>query len=146
MGPSHDSSSRGHLARGVDRTVASVPLSSPTLEALSFAEMDGDVVRSDGLVIDHEIQADDVCLAFADALKNKGLMLELKMPNTRSGASRTREAVNEQSDRRNGKRSMRGGNGTRGQSKMEEIEMEGNKDGGNEIEEMKMAENGNRGN
>ncbi|GJZ71168.1 putative reverse transcriptase domain-containing protein [Tanacetum coccineum] len=244
--PSHDSSSASRSRKRSRSPVASVPLSSPTLEALSYAradllpspkrirspetatdledcsedsfepyvprevglgvdfedessepsrsrgadlEMDVDVVRSDGIEIDPEIQAEiDECFAYADALRDRGIdarvvvngsdrripepglrrvaieanegaqkrleghrivgaesavtiltervselerdnrrlrgtvsvesqrvdrlqhgmtrmqrelrQIRRKMPNTRSGASRTRKAVNEQSDRR----------------------------------------------
>ncbi|GJW11397.1 hypothetical protein Tco_1577224 [Tanacetum coccineum] len=128
-------------------------------------EMNDDVVRSDGIDIDHEIQAEiDECIAYADSLRDRGIndrvvvevvdreeiktgvrgpaiesvqrdqghrivatgqqsadmleriqdlerdnmrlrdMMDVTMtrnlPNTRSGASRTREGVNEQIDRR----------------------------------------------
>ncbi|GKE05039.1 hypothetical protein Tco_1397057, partial [Tanacetum coccineum] len=78
--------------------VASVPLSLPTLGALSYARayilpspmrirspetatdledclvMDVDVVRSDGIEIDPEIQAKiDECFAYADALRDTGI-------------------------------------------------------------------------
>ncbi|GKA25998.1 hypothetical protein Tco_0712107 [Tanacetum coccineum] len=228
--PSHDSSSASRSRKRSRSHVASVPLSSPTLEALSYAcadllpslkrirspetatdlndcsedsferyvprevglgvdfedessepsrsrgadlEMDVDVVRSDRIEIDPEIQAEiDECFAYADALRDRGIDARVvveavdreesktgtigpvmvrvervthhvmpedtpepaqegavevtyetlgdlvqrfhdhtergitggleapKMPNTRSGASRTREAANEQSDRR----------------------------------------------
>ncbi|GKD85215.1 putative reverse transcriptase domain-containing protein, partial [Tanacetum coccineum] len=145
--PSHDSSFASCSRKRSRSHVASVPLSSPTLEALSYAradllpspkrirspetatdledysedsfepyvprEMDVDVVRSDGIEIDPEIQAKiDESFAYADALRDRGIYARVvveaadreesdgKMPNTRSGASRTREAVNEQSDRR----------------------------------------------
>ncbi|GJS18817.1 putative reverse transcriptase domain-containing protein [Tanacetum coccineum] len=225
--PSHDSSSSSPSRKRSRSPVASVPLSSPTLGALSYAyadllpspkrirrsesatdledsfesyipreiglgvdfedessklsrsrgidlEMDVDVVRSDGIEIDPETQVEiDECFAYADALRDKGInarvvvkaidredietsmrglvevrvdrvthpvelerdnrrlrdivdverLLDLRlapggiwvtvlrllcdypsidstMPNTRSGASKTREGVNEQSDRR----------------------------------------------
>ncbi|GJY00359.1 hypothetical protein Tco_0357377 [Tanacetum coccineum] len=129
--PSHDSSSASHSYKRSRSHVASVPLSSPTLEALSYArvdllpspkrirspetatdledcsedsfepyvsrevglgvdfedessepsrsrgadlEIDVDVVRSDGIEIDLEIQAEiDDCFAYADALRNRGI-------------------------------------------------------------------------
>ncbi|GKC54891.1 putative reverse transcriptase domain-containing protein [Tanacetum coccineum] len=129
--PSHDSSSASHSRKRSRSPVASVPLSSPTLEALSYAradllpspkrirspetatdledcsedsfepyvprevglgvdfedessepsrsrgadlEMDVDVVRSDGIEIDPEIQAEiDECFAYADALRDRGI-------------------------------------------------------------------------
>ncbi|GKB64880.1 hypothetical protein Tco_0921066, partial [Tanacetum coccineum] len=109
--------------------------------------MDVDVVRSDGIEIDLEIQAEiDECFTYIDAHRDRGIYARVvvetvdregsetgmkglveegvqkeqgcrivraesaitvltervveKMPNTRSGASRTRKAVNKQSDRR----------------------------------------------
>ncbi|GJZ83963.1 putative reverse transcriptase domain-containing protein, partial [Tanacetum coccineum] len=180
--PYHDSSSASHSRKRSRSHVASVPLSSPTLGALSYARvdllpspkrirkvglgvdfedessepsrsrgtnlvMDVDVVRSDKIKIDPKIQAEiDECFAYADALRDRGIdarvvvkatdreesetgmrgpvevrvekstvtilterVAELerdnrrlrgtKMPNTQSGASRTREEVNDQSDR-----------------------------------------------
>ncbi|GKC10070.1 putative reverse transcriptase domain-containing protein [Tanacetum coccineum] len=107
--PSHDSSFVS-LSRKKSRSyVASVPLSSPTLGALSYGcsedsfepyvprevrlgvniedessepsrsrgadlEIDVDVVRSDGIEIDPEIQAEiDECFAYADALRDRGI-------------------------------------------------------------------------
>ncbi|GJT66384.1 putative reverse transcriptase domain-containing protein [Tanacetum coccineum] len=72
--------------------------------------MDVDVVRSDRIKIDLEIQTDiDECFAYADALRDRGIDARVvveavdreesetvthpEMPNTRSGASRLREAV-----------------------------------------------------
>ncbi|GKE16887.1 hypothetical protein Tco_1424464, partial [Tanacetum coccineum] len=232
--PSHDSSSTRHSRKRSRSSVASVPLSSPTFGALSYARadilpspkrirspetatdledcsedrfepyvprevglgvdfkdessklsrsrgadlvMDVDVVRSNVIEIDPEIQAEiNECFAYADALRDRGIDARVivkavgreesktgmrgpvevrvervthlvmpedtpeptqegavkvtyetlgdlvqrfhdhteaipvhriqaikgvkKMPNTRSGASRTREAVNEQSNRR----------------------------------------------
>ncbi|GKB96308.1 putative reverse transcriptase domain-containing protein, partial [Tanacetum coccineum] len=213
--PSHDSPSASRSRKRSRSSVASVPLSSPTLGALSYVradllpspkrirspktatdledcledsfkpyvsievglgvdfedesfepsrsrgtdlDMDVDVVRSDGIEIDPEIQVEtDECFAYTDALRRlewtdarvikeaqreqgrrivgaetavtilTKRVVELErdsnqedyrgtggaeireltdsnaawhMPNTRSGASRTREAVNEQSDRR----------------------------------------------
>ncbi|GKD23751.1 putative reverse transcriptase domain-containing protein [Tanacetum coccineum] len=254
--------------------VASVPLSSPTLEALSYARVDllpspkrirspettmdledcsedsfepyidVDVVRSDRIEIDHEIQAEfDECFAYADALRDRGIdarivveiadreesktgmrglvevrvervthpvmledTLELdqegavkvtyetlgdlvqrfhdhtkaipvhhvqvikgakreKMPNTRSGESRTREAVNEQSDHRvAGALRVHDAVRNLGPLMGDEVEQEkvggngnggngngGNEDGGNENRENGdggngNGENGNRGN
>ncbi|GKC95189.1 hypothetical protein Tco_1160631 [Tanacetum coccineum] len=129
--PSHDSSSASHSRKRSRSPVASVPLSSPTLGALSYARadllpspkrirspetatdledcsedrfepyvprevglgvdfedessepsrsrgadlvMDVDVVRSDGIEIDPEIQAEiDECFAYADALRDRGI-------------------------------------------------------------------------
>ncbi|GKE22438.1 putative reverse transcriptase domain-containing protein, partial [Tanacetum coccineum] len=129
--PSHDSSSASRSRKRSRSHVASVPLSSPTLEALSYAcvellpspkrirspetatdledcskdsfepyvprevglgvdfddessemsrskgadlVMDVDVVRSDGIEIDPEIQAEiDECFAYADALRDRGI-------------------------------------------------------------------------
>ncbi|GJT35401.1 hypothetical protein Tco_0925820 [Tanacetum coccineum] len=106
--PSHDSSSASHSRMRSRSPVASVLLSSPTLEALSYAcadllpspkrirspetatdlkdcledsfesyvprEMDVDVVRSDGIEIELEIQAEiDECFAYADALRDRGI-------------------------------------------------------------------------
>ncbi|GKD92747.1 hypothetical protein Tco_1372584 [Tanacetum coccineum] len=129
--PSHDSSFVSHSRKRSRSTVASVPLSSPTLEALSYAradllpspksirspetatdledysedsfepyvprevglgvdfedesfkpsrsrgaelEMDVDVVRSDGIEIDPEIQAEiKECFAYKDALRDRGI-------------------------------------------------------------------------
>ncbi|GJX79564.1 putative reverse transcriptase domain-containing protein, partial [Tanacetum coccineum] len=202
--PSHDSSYASRSRKRSRSPVASVPLSSPTLEALSYAhadllpspkrirspetatdledcledsfepyvpreiglgvdfedegsepsrsrgadlKMDDDVMRSDGIEIDPKIQAEiDECFAYANALSDRridarvvveedtpepaqevtievtyetlgdlvqrfhdhteailrgitGGLKAPKMPNTRSGVSRTRKAVNEQSDR-----------------------------------------------
>ncbi|GJZ47398.1 reverse transcriptase domain-containing protein [Tanacetum coccineum] len=103
--PSHDSSSVSRSRKRSRSPVASVPLSSPTLGALSYAradllpsikriksletvefsgfsepsrsrgadlEMDVDVVRSDGIEIDLEIQAEiDECFAYVDALRDR---------------------------------------------------------------------------
>ncbi|GJT40562.1 putative reverse transcriptase domain-containing protein [Tanacetum coccineum] len=95
-------------------------------------EMDDDVVRSDRIDIDPEIQVEiNECIAYAYALRDRGIdarvvveavdredikmsargPVEVRvdkvthpvigiMPNTRSGASTTREGVNEQIDRR----------------------------------------------
>ncbi|GJY56548.1 hypothetical protein Tco_0455663 [Tanacetum coccineum] len=129
--PSHDSSSASPSRKRSRSPVASVPLSSPTLGALSYAradllpspkrikrsesatdlegcsedsfepyvprevglgvdfedessepsrsrgtdlEMDVDVVRSDGIEIDPETQAEiDECFAYADALRDRGI-------------------------------------------------------------------------
>ncbi|GJV95183.1 hypothetical protein Tco_1546760 [Tanacetum coccineum] len=129
--PSHDSSSASPSRKRSRSPAASVPLSSPTLGALSYAradllpspkrirspetatdlegcsedsfepyvpreaglgvdfedessgssrhrgihlEMDVDVVRSDGIDIDLEIQAEiDECIAYADALRDRGI-------------------------------------------------------------------------
>ncbi|GJU65576.1 hypothetical protein Tco_1247411 [Tanacetum coccineum] len=129
--PSHDSSSTSPSRKRSRSPAASVPLSSPTLGALSYAradllpspkrirspetatdlegcsedsfepyvpreaglgvdfedessessryrgtdlEMDVDVVRSDGIDIDPEIQAEiDECIAYADALRDRGI-------------------------------------------------------------------------
>ncbi|GKD85044.1 hypothetical protein Tco_1356198, partial [Tanacetum coccineum] len=129
--PSHDSSSVSHSRKRSRSPVASVPLSSPTLGALSYARadllpspkrirspetakdledcledsfepyvprevelgvdfedesfelsrsrgadlvMDVDVVRSDGIEIDPEIQAEiDECFAYANALRDRGI-------------------------------------------------------------------------
>ncbi|GKA72003.1 hypothetical protein Tco_0778219 [Tanacetum coccineum] len=129
--PSHDSSSASPSRKRSRSPAASVPLSSPTLGALSYAradllpspkrirspetatdlegcsedsfepyvpreaglgvdfedessessrhrgtdlEMDVDVVRSDGIDIDPEIQAEiDECIAYADALRDRGI-------------------------------------------------------------------------
>ncbi|GJR60653.1 hypothetical protein Tco_1502815 [Tanacetum coccineum] len=126
---------------------------SPELSRSRGADlvMDVDVVRSNGIEINPEIQAEiDECFAYADALRDRGIDARIiveadtpepaqegavevmyetfgdlvqrfydhtkaipvyhvqviegaqreTMPNTRSGASRTREGVNEQSDRR----------------------------------------------
>ncbi|GJW61345.1 hypothetical protein Tco_0110680 [Tanacetum coccineum] len=79
-------------------------------------EMDVEVVRSDGIDIDPETQAEiDECIAYADALRARGInarvivkavtyetlgdLVQRTMPNTRSGVSRTREVINEQIDR-----------------------------------------------
>ncbi|GJV33388.1 hypothetical protein Tco_1393788 [Tanacetum coccineum] len=102
--PSHDYSSVSPSRKRNRSPAASVPLSSPTLGALSYAranilstpkrikspeittdlegcsedrtdlEMDVDVVRSDGIDIDPEIQAKiDECIAYADALRDIGI-------------------------------------------------------------------------
>ncbi|GJV92303.1 hypothetical protein Tco_1540116 [Tanacetum coccineum] len=129
--PSHDSSSASPSRKRSRCHAASIPLSSPTVRALSYAcadllpspkrirnsetvidlegcledsfepyvpteaglgvdfedesfelskcrwtylEMDVDVVRSDGIDIDPEIQADiDECIAYADSLKDRGI-------------------------------------------------------------------------
>ncbi|GJU54007.1 hypothetical protein Tco_1227721 [Tanacetum coccineum] len=129
--PSHDSSSASRSRKRSRTPTASIPLSSPTLEALSYAhadllpspkrisspeiatdledcsedrfepyvprevelgvdfedessepsksrgvdlEVDVDVVRSDGIDIDPEIQAEiDECFAYADALRDRGI-------------------------------------------------------------------------
>ncbi|GJY83505.1 hypothetical protein Tco_0496881, partial [Tanacetum coccineum] len=129
--PSHDSSSASRSRRRSISPVTSIPLSSPTLGALSYVranllpspkwirspgtatdledcsedsfepyvprevrlgvdsedessepsrsrgadlEMDVDVVRSDGIKIDPEIQVEiDECFAYADALRDKGI-------------------------------------------------------------------------
>ncbi|GJS17898.1 putative reverse transcriptase domain-containing protein [Tanacetum coccineum] len=215
--PSHDSSSASPSRKRSRSPIVSVPLSSPTLGALSYAhadllpspkrirspktatdlegcsedsfepyvpreaglgvdfedesyepsrcrrtdlEMDIDVMRSDGIDIDPEIQAEiDECIAYTDALRDRGIdarviveaidreeietsirgpvevrvdrvthpvvaddilepviesvqrdqghmivttghqCADMTMPNTQSGASRTREGINEQIDR-----------------------------------------------
>ncbi|GJU41457.1 putative reverse transcriptase domain-containing protein [Tanacetum coccineum] len=150
--PSHDSSFASPSHKRSRSPAASVPLSSPILGALSYAradilpspkrisrtdlEMDVEVVRSDGIDIDPEIQAEiDKCIGYADALRDRGIdarvvveaidrekiemsmrgpaeegavevtyetlgdLVQRTMPNTRSGASRTREGINEQIDR-----------------------------------------------
>ncbi|GKD49330.1 putative reverse transcriptase domain-containing protein, partial [Tanacetum coccineum] len=99
--PSHDSSSVSCSRKRSRSPVASVPLSLPTLGALfepyvpkevglgvDFEDessepsrsrgadlvMDVDVVRSDGIEIDPEIQAEiDECFAYADALRDRGI-------------------------------------------------------------------------
>ncbi|GKD80672.1 hypothetical protein Tco_1347511 [Tanacetum coccineum] len=129
--PSHDSSSASPSRKRSKSPAASVPLSSPTLGALSYAradllpspnrirspetatdlegcsedsfepyvpkeaglgvdfkdesyessryrgtdlEIDVDVMRSDGINIDSEIQADlDECIAYADVLRDRGI-------------------------------------------------------------------------
>ncbi|GKG15710.1 hypothetical protein Tco_0358033, partial [Tanacetum coccineum] len=98
--PSHDSSSTSHSRKRSISHVASIPLSSPSLEALSYArayllplpkrirspetatdledwadlEMDVDAVRSDGIEIDPEIQTEiDKCFAYVDALRDRGI-------------------------------------------------------------------------
>ncbi|GKE18930.1 hypothetical protein Tco_1426507 [Tanacetum coccineum] len=102
--PSYDSSSASRSCKRSRSPIASVPLSSSTLEALSYAradllpspkrirspeiatdledcledrailEMDVDVVRSDGIEIEPEIQAEiDECFAYADALRDRGI-------------------------------------------------------------------------
>ncbi|GJV47214.1 hypothetical protein Tco_1437426 [Tanacetum coccineum] len=253
--PSNDSSSASHSRKRSRSPVASILLSLPTLEALSYAradllplpkrirspktatdledyskdsfepyvprevrlgvdfedessepsrsrgadlEMDVDVVRSDMIEIDPEIQAEiDECFAYADPLRDRGIdarvvveatdreesemedtpepaqegavevtyetlgdlvqrivgakrtvtvlterVAELErdnkrlrgtMPNTRSGASRTREAVNEQSDRRMAE-------ALRVRDAMEEMEIEETEMEEMEMEEMKMEE------
>ncbi|GJT96147.1 hypothetical protein Tco_1091665 [Tanacetum coccineum] len=91
--PYHDSSSTIPSRKRSRSPVASVPLSLPTLGALSYAladllpspkrirspetamdlkEMDVDVVRSDGIDINPEIQAEiDMCFAYTDALRDR---------------------------------------------------------------------------
>ncbi|GJU61738.1 putative reverse transcriptase domain-containing protein [Tanacetum coccineum] len=102
IGPSHDSSSASPSRKRSRSPVTSVPLSSPTLGALSYARadllplpkrirspktamdlkgcsedsfepyMDVDVVRSDGIDINPEIQVEiDECFAYADALRDR---------------------------------------------------------------------------
>ncbi|GKB75869.1 hypothetical protein Tco_0942764 [Tanacetum coccineum] len=102
--PSHDSSYASPSRKRSRSHVASVSLSSPTLGALSYARadllpspkrirssetatdlegcsedsfepyMDVDVVRSDGIDIDPEIQAEiEECIAYADALRDRGI-------------------------------------------------------------------------
>ncbi|GJR29133.1 hypothetical protein Tco_1105365, partial [Tanacetum coccineum] len=110
--PSYDSSFASPSCNRSRSPAASVPLSSPIPEALSYArvdllpspkkirssefatdlevssaegyepssykgtdlEMDVDIVRSDGIDIDPEIQAEiDECIAYADALRGKGV-------------------------------------------------------------------------
>ncbi|GKB41200.1 hypothetical protein Tco_0886142 [Tanacetum coccineum] len=106
--PSHDSSYASRSRKRSRSSVASLPLSSPTLGALYYAradllpspkrirspdtatdledcsedsfepyvprEIDVDVVRSDGIEIDPEIQAKiDECFAYADALRDRGI-------------------------------------------------------------------------
>ncbi|GJV47112.1 hypothetical protein Tco_1437324 [Tanacetum coccineum] len=102
--PSHDSSSASPSRKRSRSPAASVPLSSPIPRALSFIradllpspkrimspelvtdledcsedrddlEIDVDVVRSDGIDIDPEIQAEiDECFAYADALRDSGI-------------------------------------------------------------------------
>ncbi|GJZ85405.1 hypothetical protein Tco_0650744 [Tanacetum coccineum] len=162
-------------------------------------EMDVDVVRSDEIDIDHEIQAKiDECIAYADALRDKRIdarvvveaidreeiktgviesiqrdqghriiaigqqsadmlerIRELTMPNTRSGASRTREGIagtlgshttarnleplvrdgGGQEEVNGNVRNGNGGNGNRG-----------NRNGGNGNGGNRNGGNGNRGN
>nr|GFA39054.1 hypothetical protein [Tanacetum cinerariifolium] len=88
--PSHDSSSASPSRKRSRSPVTSVPLSLPIPVALSYAqvssedrfkpyvprgtdlEMDVDVVRSDGIDIDLEIQAEiEVCIAYVDALRDR---------------------------------------------------------------------------
>ncbi|GJZ14970.1 hypothetical protein Tco_0550647 [Tanacetum coccineum] len=97
--PSHDSSSVSCSRKRSRSSVASLPLSSPTLGALSYAErldwelvdfedessgpsrsrgddlvMDVDVVRTDRIEIDPEIQIEiNECFAYADALRDRGI-------------------------------------------------------------------------
>ncbi|GJX26064.1 hypothetical protein Tco_0232360 [Tanacetum coccineum] len=97
--PSHDSSSASPSRKRSRSPIASVPLSSSTLGALSYArvdllpspkrirspesatdlegndlDMDVDVVRSNGIDIDPEIQEEiDECFAYADALRDRGI-------------------------------------------------------------------------
>ncbi|GJW20323.1 putative reverse transcriptase domain-containing protein, partial [Tanacetum coccineum] len=231
--PSQDSSSASYSRKRSRSHVASVPLSSPTLGALSYARadllplpkrirspetatdledcsedrfepyvprevglgvdfedessepsrsrgvdlvIDVDVVRSDGIEIDPEIQAEiDECFAYAYALIDRGIdarvVVEAEMkteelrgtaservreltvlparhwarmcresdadmteePNTQSGALRTREAVNEQSDRRMAE-------ALRVRDTIEEIEMEETDMEEIEMEKMEMEE------
>ncbi|GJR96691.1 hypothetical protein Tco_0268865 [Tanacetum coccineum] len=81
--------------------------SEPSRSRGTDLEMDVDVERSNGIEIDPEVQAEiNECIAYADALRDRGIdaregAIEVTtMPNTRSGVSRTREGVNEQSDHR----------------------------------------------
>ncbi|GKB85279.1 hypothetical protein Tco_0957551 [Tanacetum coccineum] len=275
--PSHDSSSAGHSRKRSRSPVESVPLSLPTLGALSYARadlllspkrikspktatdledcskdrfepyvpkevglgvdfedessepsrsrgadlvMDVDVVRSDEIEIDPKIQAEiDECFAYADALRDIGInarvsaiegvqreqgrrIIEaesaitvltervaelerdkrrlrgttsveiafsddrsvrnsyflyfetnvMKMPNTRSRASRTREAVNEQSDRRMAE-ALRVRDAVRNlrpligdEVEQEEVGGNGNGDRGNGNGGNRDRGNGNRGN
>nr|GEY40198.1 hypothetical protein [Tanacetum cinerariifolium] len=83
--PSHDSSSVSPSRKRSRYPAASISLSSPIPEALSYARadhlpspkglgMDVDVVRSDGIEIDLEIQAKiDECIAYADAHRDRGI-------------------------------------------------------------------------
>ncbi|GKD90300.1 putative reverse transcriptase domain-containing protein, partial [Tanacetum coccineum] len=95
--PSHDYSFASTSHKRSRSPTASVPLSSPTLGALSCAqtrlgvdfvdeisepsrfrgtnlEIDVDVVRSDGIDINPEIQAEiDECFAYEDALRDRGI-------------------------------------------------------------------------
>ncbi|GKE81227.1 hypothetical protein Tco_1551227, partial [Tanacetum coccineum] len=97
--PSHDSSFVSPSRKRSRSPATSISLSSPTLGALSYAcaellpspkrirsletvtdlegtdlEMDVDVVRSNGIDIDPEIQAEiDECIAYADALRDRGI-------------------------------------------------------------------------
>ncbi|GKB76761.1 hypothetical protein Tco_0943656 [Tanacetum coccineum] len=137
-------------------------------------EMDVDVERIDGIEIDPEIQAEiDECFAYEDALRDRGIDVRViveaidreeiemgmrdqgshwialrTMPNTRSGASRTRERVNKQSDRRMAE-TLRVRDAVRNlgplmgnEGEQEEVNGNGgNRDGGNGNER-----NGNRGN
>ncbi|GJW76827.1 hypothetical protein Tco_0138509 [Tanacetum coccineum] len=75
--PFHDSFSASPSRKRSRSPTASVPLSSPTLGALyrgTDLEIDVDVVRSDGIDIDHEIQAEiDECIVYVDALRVRGI-------------------------------------------------------------------------
>ncbi|GKE94301.1 hypothetical protein Tco_1579156 [Tanacetum coccineum] len=91
--PSYDSSYVSPSRKRSRSPASSVPLSSPTLGALSYArvdmltfyhhlrglgrtdlEIDVDVVRSDGIDINPEIQAEiDECFAYEDALRDRGI-------------------------------------------------------------------------
>nr|GEX03026.1 hypothetical protein [Tanacetum cinerariifolium] len=78
IGPSHDSSSMSPSRKRSRSPAASAPLSLPIPEALSYArtdlEMDVDVVMSDGIDINLEIQAKiEECIAHADVLRNRGI-------------------------------------------------------------------------
>ncbi|GJZ56733.1 putative reverse transcriptase domain-containing protein [Tanacetum coccineum] len=72
-------------------------------------EMDVDIKRSDGIEIDPEVQAEiDEGIAYADALRDKGMMIDVVVEaidrvglriRVCEAPVRTREGVNEQSDR-----------------------------------------------
>ncbi|GKB65162.1 hypothetical protein Tco_0921348 [Tanacetum coccineum] len=122
--PSHDSSSASLSRKRSRSPVASVPLSSPTLGALSYARADllpspkrirspetatdlegcsedsfePYVPREAGLGVDFEDESSEPSRSRGTDLEIEGLMLGWAMPNTRSGASRTREGINEQID------------------------------------------------
>ncbi|GJV78690.1 hypothetical protein Tco_1514560 [Tanacetum coccineum] len=67
--PSHDSSSVSQSSRKRIHEV-----SKPSKYRGTELEMDDDVVRSDGIDIDHKIQEDiDECIAYADALIDRGI-------------------------------------------------------------------------
>ncbi|GKA18480.1 hypothetical protein Tco_0698395 [Tanacetum coccineum] len=72
--PSHDSSFTSRSRKRSRSPVASVPLYSPTLEALSYARADllpsPKRIRSSEFATDLEI---DECIAYADALRDRGI-------------------------------------------------------------------------